>query len=772
MSCVCMRKTVILSTIFGTMLSLMLSSCKTTDTSSTASDDTSNTSEDQTSITTNENIKDVVLNVTIPEPLEEGEFLTIGSNINDWDPSNKDYTATKVDDLNYQLSLQVDTSAGDLQIQYKWTIQLDSFASDEIWAGVEKGPQGEELENRIIDVLKSQSETLYVNDTVVKFADPTAPVVPTVVGNLDIIKDIDMPQFDNRTRTIRVYTPSNYSENIDKNYPVIYMQDGQNLFDATTSFAGEWGVDELMEELLIENKEAIVVGIDNSSHRMDEYTPDWSDQPEAEGDKYLKFIIETLKPYIDEKYRTLKDNTNTYIAGSSMGGLISFYGALKYPEVFGNGACLSSSFQINTQEARIEFLESLDYKNTPRLFLSVGDSEPLKPYLSQVSDELIASGFPSEKLYTYTKENGSHNEASWRNTFPLAYEWLSSGENGNYVEKDAVVEVNLTMPESVEDYLTSLASDGNIYLYNGQLATSVKLERQAKGVYSGSFKASLNDTLQFYVLYHKDNVIDVFALDDNGEELLVTYEVLEETSNLDIVVNEFERKNALTYNITVPENFASYATNVGSGQGQLIMYTGLLANSYYPTKISDTSYQLKVFLSEGETIRFQFLFYDANVGFEAFEIDENGESVGIHTLSCESESETQSYEIKGFQLPINLRVEVTLQDDFEIPSDQAFLLGLYSGIFGTSYRDSPLALLEGRTYYLEVETVASTIEFVVGYCTGPSEGNYDYQEFETDPSDNSLAVVSEKVCIPFSEYDPENLNTYTIKYTTQYFKNA
>ena len=455
-----------------------------------------------------------------------------------------------------------------------------------------------------------------------------------------------------------------------------------------------------------------------------------------------------------------------------MGGLISFYGALKYPEVFGNGACLSSSFQINTQEARIEFLESLNYENAPRLFLSVGDSEPLEPYLSQVSDELIASGFPSEKLYTYTKENGSHNEASWRNTFPLAYEWLSSGENGNYVEKNAVVEVNLTMPESVEDYLTSLASDGDIYLYNGQLATSIKLERQSKGVYSGSFKASLNDTLQFYVLYHKDNVIDVFALNDNGEELLVTYEVLEETSNLDIVVNEFERKNALTYNITVPENFASYATNVGSGQGQLIMYTGLLANSYYATKISDTSYQLKVFLSEGETIRFQYLFYDANVGFEAYEIDESGESVGIHTLSCESESETQSYEIKGFQLPINLRVEVTVQDDFEIPTDKAFLLGLYSGIFGTSYRDSPLTLLDGRTYYLEVETVASTIEFVVGYCTGPSEGNYDYQEFERDPSDNSLAVVSEKVCIPFSEYDPENLNTYTIKYTTQYFKNA
>lgn len=77
-----------------------------------------------------------------------------------------------------------------------------------------------------------------------------------------------------------------------------------------------------------------------------------------------------------------------------------------------------------------------------------------------------------------------------------------------------------------------------------------------------------------------------------------------------------------------------------------------------------------------------------------------------------------------------------------------------------------------RTYYLEVETVASTIEFVVGYCTGPSEGNYDYQEFERDPSDNSIVTVREEVCIPFSEYDPENLNTYTIKYTTQYFKNA
>src|SRR5690554_456652 len=145
----------------------------------------------------------------------------------------------------------------------------------------------------------------------------------TVVGNLEIIKNFYIPEL-NRSRTIRIWTPSNYNKAIK--YPVIYMHDGQNLFDDYTSFAGEWGVDETIEDLIHNNitNGFIVVGIDNSKHRMNEHAPNWGDVKGAEGELYAKFIVETLKPYIDNNYNTLKNLNNTIIIGSSMGGLISF----------------------------------------------------------------------------------------------------------------------------------------------------------------------------------------------------------------------------------------------------------------------------------------------------------------------------------------------------------------------------------------------------------------------------------------------------------------
>jgi len=145
----------------------------------------------------------------------------------------------------------------------------------------------------------------------------------TVVGNLKIINNFYMSEL-NRYRTIRVWTPSSYDKSIK--YTVIYMHDGQNLFDDYTSFAGEWGVDETIEDLIHNNitNGFIVVGIDNSKHRMNEHAPNWGDVKGAEGELYAKFIVETLKPYIDNNYNTLKNLNNTIIIGSSMGGLISF----------------------------------------------------------------------------------------------------------------------------------------------------------------------------------------------------------------------------------------------------------------------------------------------------------------------------------------------------------------------------------------------------------------------------------------------------------------
>src|SRR5688572_7394439 len=153
-----------------------------------------------------------------------------------------------------------------------------------------------------------------------------------------------MPQLQ-RSRRIWLYLPPEYSAS-GKSYPVIYMHDGQNLFDATTAFGGaEWGIDETLNT--VKNK-CIIVGIDNGgAKRINEYNFYDNEQHGAgEGRAYVSFIVDTLKPYIDKTYRTLADRDHTFTAGSSLGGLISFYAAMWYPQVFGGGGIFSPAFWI------------------------------------------------------------------------------------------------------------------------------------------------------------------------------------------------------------------------------------------------------------------------------------------------------------------------------------------------------------------------------------------------------------------------------------------
>lgn len=155
-----------------------------------------------------------------------------------------------------------------------------------------------------------------------------------------------MPQLGKKRR-IWVYLPAGYGQS-GKKYPVLYMHDGQNLFDVKTSGFGEWGVDEVLDSLNQTGaKQAIVVGIDHGGNdRLKEYNPYDSKFGKGEGKAYLEFLVKTLKPYIDQKFRTLSGARNTSIAGSSMGGLISMYAIAKYPDVFGSAGIFSPAFWV------------------------------------------------------------------------------------------------------------------------------------------------------------------------------------------------------------------------------------------------------------------------------------------------------------------------------------------------------------------------------------------------------------------------------------------
>lgn len=196
----------------------------------------------------------------------------------------------------------------------------------------------------------------------------------TVSGNLKIAQQVESPELGNR-RSIIVYLPPSYAKSSNR-YPVLYMHDGQNLFDQATSFSGEWYVDETMEKLSREEGlEAIVVGIPNvGEKRLEEYSP-YVDLHHGggRGDVYLDFMVNTLKPIIDRDFRTLPGRENCGIMGSSMGGLISLYGFFRHPEVFGFTGVMSPSLGF-AGGAIFEYVESVPF-HPGKIYLDAGTRE-------------------------------------------------------------------------------------------------------------------------------------------------------------------------------------------------------------------------------------------------------------------------------------------------------------------------------------------------------------------------------------------------------------
>lgn len=234
---------------------------------------------------------------------------------------------------------------------------------------------------------------------------------------------IEAPQLQS-DKKIWIYLPKKYSEN-SKHYPTVYMHDAQNLFDAETSFAGEWQIDEHLDS--IADDTSIIIGIEHGNEkRMDELTP-YANEKYGGGnaDTYLGFIINTLKPYIDSTYRTQPDSKNTTIFGSSLGGLLSFYAVIKHPEVFGNAGVFSPSFWFNHN-----IYDAVSKSNIPatsRFYFLAGseESDTMITELDKMVALLMQKGVTKSHFMKITIQGGQHNETLWRENFPDAYKWLT-----------------------------------------------------------------------------------------------------------------------------------------------------------------------------------------------------------------------------------------------------------------------------------------------------------------------------------------------------------
>lgn len=255
-------------------------------------------------------------------------------------------------------------------------------------------------------------------------------------------------------RIIDIWTPPHYEVNIDQKYSVIYMHDGQNLFDPSTSkFShADWGIDETITRLMAESKirPTIVVGMWSTEKRGLEYMPQKLPitlaykeltamfRKEGQGDicsdNYLSFIVEELKPYVDAHFRTLSDQRNTFIMGSSMGGLISMYALCEYPHVFCGAGCVSTHFPIG-RGISIKYLqEHLPDPATHRIYFDFGTKtldKNYEKYQVKVDKILLEGGFvPDVNWITRKFEGHIHSETDWRKRVHVPLEFLLKNWEG------------------------------------------------------------------------------------------------------------------------------------------------------------------------------------------------------------------------------------------------------------------------------------------------------------------------------------------------------
>lgn len=227
-------------------------------------------------------------------------------------------------------------------------------------------------------------------------------------------------RFLRNQRDLIVYTPPPYDDQLARRFPVLYLHDGQNLFDGTTSFIPgmDWQVGQTADQCISAGsvEPLIIVGIYNTKARIREYTP--THVPKLGGgraDRYGKFLVGEVMPFIEREYRTLSGAENTGTGGSSLGGLVSLYLGLKLSHIFGKIAALSPSVWWN-QRVMHRFAKAYKSQGRPRIWLDIGTREGprIVQDVEQFRDVLLQKGWRQEEDLHYERVEGAeHNEAAW-----------------------------------------------------------------------------------------------------------------------------------------------------------------------------------------------------------------------------------------------------------------------------------------------------------------------------------------------------------------------
>ncbi len=433
----------------------------------------------------------LVLNISsVPSNTPSADKIFVAGNFNGWNPGLTEML--KQTDGTYSVTLN--PAAGN--VEYKFTRGT--------WTAVEGNANGQVIPNRKI-TYNGQQQT--VTNQILSWEDKAAANPgsnSTAAANVKIVKtDFYIPQL-NRNRRIWIYLPKDYDANLQKKYPVLYMHDGQNIFDKTTSFSGEWEIDETLNKFAAD---CIVVGIDNGgANRIAEYTP-YTNAKYGGGDgaKYVDFIVSTLKPYIDQNFRSKTDRTNTGIGGSSLGGLISFWAAMNYQNTFGKALVFSPSFWWN--KSIFDLVKEKGKQQEMKFYIIAGEQEgdpDMVPDATKMASDLVQNGFSKEEVFFTSHADGKHQEWYWAREFGAAYQWLFA--NKSSVEELQSIDFQL-FPNPSTNYLNIVFQnntelDAEIFSQDGKRLISQHLSNN-----DSIFIGTLHQATYNLVLKNKGKVV-------------------------------------------------------------------------------------------------------------------------------------------------------------------------------------------------------------------------------------------------------------------------
>jgi alpha-glucosidase len=411
----------------------------------------------------------VTLRVTnIPNNTPVGSSIYLIGSINGWNETNTQYML-QPDGMGARV---ITIPEGTGTVTFK-------FTRGGSWSTVEGNASGGFLPNRTFTFTGNPQS---FNLTIQSWEDISGSGnASTAASNVQILNNnFFIPQL-NRNRKIWLYLPPDYNTT-SKTYPVLYMQDGQNLFDNATSFSGEWQVDETLNTLHNQgNYGAIVVGIDNGgSQRLNEYSP-WNNPSYGggEGDAYMQFVAETLKPYIDANFRTKTQPAFNALIGSSMGALISTYGAVRYATTFHKIGSFSPAYWFALTNLNNYIANNNNDLSNTRIYFVAGQNESatMVTNINAIKSTFQNEGVSSSNIFSKIDSYGTHTETYWRGEFSAAYLWLFQQENldNNTIEspKIEVYQIN-----NNQIYCSGLPNDLDVVLFSitGQKIKTIKIQ--------------------------------------------------------------------------------------------------------------------------------------------------------------------------------------------------------------------------------------------------------------------------------------------------------